>query len=180
MGLGVPAAPQLLAPTLKAPTSPPPQLRQLLTDPQGEEKEDWKETQTRQVGWIRLLQALCSRGWGQRGCLVAAGRAGDHGEAPGALGLGWVGSMGRAGCWMAFQGGRQFSETRAVTSWWPGCPLQRPNLVVAASSQPPAPVPIPAVPWGCPAFAPRHGSMCLCLLSVPRSESGSRKKRRHR
>lgn len=109
---------------------PPPQLRQLLTHPQGEEEEDWKETQTRQVGWIRLLQALCSRGWGQRGCLVAAGRAGDRGEAPGALGPAWVGSMGRAGCWVALQGGRQFSETRAVISWWPGCPFQRPKLVV--------------------------------------------------
>lgn len=57
-----------LAPCSRAPTVPCTlQLRQLFTHPQGEEKEDWKETQTRQVRWTAGLIGDSGACWGQQG-----------------------------------------------------------------------------------------------------------------
>lgn len=176
MGLGVPAAPQLLAPTLKAPNSPPsaataphPSARRRRrrlernTDATGRMDTAPRGAVLPGLGTTGLLGG-CGEGWGPWGSPRGSG-----------TGVGWQHGQGRV------LGGPSRGQAVLRNT---GCHLLVARLPLPATqtggSQPPALVPVPAVPWGCPTFAPRHGSPCLCLLSIPRSESGSRKKRRHR
>lgn len=114
-----------------------------------------------QRGWLGTERA----GWGQKGLLGTVGLGGSCQ----ALELGWDGSTDRDGCSGLFMG--------------PPPPHSSCHLPHPAPSwrHPSTLVPIP---WGCPAFTPRWPAQCVSFISASssslRSESGSRKKRRHR